>query len=31
LAETERVEDVRRIIDLHRETTALRPFRAIPL
>ena len=31
LAETERAEDVRRIIDLHREMTALRPFRPIPL
>jgi hypothetical protein len=31
LAETDRVEEVRRIIDLHRETSELRPFRAIPL
>jgi len=31
LAETERAEDVRRIIDLHREMTELRPFRPIPL
>lgn len=31
LAETERTEDVRRIIDLHREMTELRPFRPIPL
>jgi len=31
LAETERFEDVRRIIDLHRETSGLRPFRPIPL
>lgn len=31
LAETERAEDVRRIIDLHREMSELRPFRPIPL
>ncbi|MCP3465055.1 DUF1152 domain-containing protein [Bradyrhizobium sp. CCGUVB23] len=31
LAETARVEEVRRIIDLHRETSELRPFRPIPL
>lgn len=31
LAETERAEDARRIIDLHREMTELRPFRPIPL
>ncbi|MGL9616411.1 DUF1152 domain-containing protein [Bradyrhizobium sp. U531] len=31
LGETERAEDVRRIIDLHREMTELRPFRPIPL
>ena len=30
MAETERAEDVRRIIDLHRETSELRPFRPIP-
>ena len=31
LAGTERAEDVRRIIDLHRESSELRPFRPIPL
>jgi hypothetical protein len=31
LADTERVEDVRRIIAAHREMTELRPFRPIPL
>jgi hypothetical protein len=31
LAGTERTEDVRRIIDLHRETSEPRPFRPIPL
>jgi hypothetical protein len=31
LAGTERAEDARRIIDLHREMSELRPFRPIPL